>query len=283
MDLVNVAAYRPKRGGFDCEAEARRESRRAHHAEFVFRETAVGLADGSYDFRFEVRLPVHEIDDFSRVVPHQQAVDRKVAAFDIFLRGLRVNDAVRVAAITIAHVRAERGHLDFEAITRNQDHSELRTDRDALGEQPHHLFRRGIGGHVVIGGLQAEKQVAHASAHQQRLITAAAERVADRVGQFSWRHAVIMRQSGPRREISVLQCSCRARLLRGAALLSLFQRNPDEPLLAAKDEASNIIGLARGAHEFIDALDQELKGLLSIPIRQIANGAEPAGVAKFFS
>src|SRR5258708_40218838 len=54
-------------------------------------------------------------------------------------------------------------------------------------------------------------------------------------------------------------------------------------LLAAEDEASYIVGLPRGAHEFIHALHQELKGLLSIPIRQIANGAEPAGVSKFFS
>src|ERR1700681_4619343 len=68
VDLPDVAAYGPKRGGFDFEAEARRKSHCAHHAEFVFCETALGLADGSNDFRFEVRLPADEIEHFFRVV-----------------------------------------------------------------------------------------------------------------------------------------------------------------------------------------------------------------------
>ncbi len=205
VDLAGVAAYRPKRCGFDFESETCGESHRAHHAEFIFSKTAVGLADGSNDFRFEVSLPAHEIEHLSRVVAHQQPVDGKVAALNVLLRRLRINHTVRVPAITVAHVRAKRGNFDFETITRNQDHSELRTDRDALREQAYHLFWRGIGGHVVIGGLAAEKQVAHTSAHKQGLVTVAAERIADRVGHFARRHAVIMRQMGRRREVRVFE------------------------------------------------------------------------------
>ena len=128
MYLLDVAAYRPKRFGFDFESETRREAYRAHHAEFVFRKTTVGRADGADDFCLEVGLPAHEIEHFSRVMRHQQAVDRKVAAPHIFLRGTCVDHTVRVAAITVAHVRAERGNFDLQTITRNQDHSELCPD-----------------------------------------------------------------------------------------------------------------------------------------------------------
>src|SRR5258708_8980496 len=68
VDLADVAAYRPKRFGFDFESETRGESHRAHHAEFVFCKTAVGLADGFNCFRFEGSLAAHEIQHFSPVV-----------------------------------------------------------------------------------------------------------------------------------------------------------------------------------------------------------------------
>ena len=128
MYLLDVAAYRPKCCGFDLESEARCEAYRAHHAEFVFRKTPVGLADGADDFGLEVGPPAHEIEHFPRVVRHQQAVDRKVASPHIFLRSICVDHTVRVAAITVAHVRAERGNFDLQTITRNQDHSELCPD-----------------------------------------------------------------------------------------------------------------------------------------------------------
>src|SRR5882762_3949525 len=49
-DLVyfgDVAAYGVKSFGFDFKSEARRESYRAHHAELIFFEPAVGFADGA--------------------------------------------------------------------------------------------------------------------------------------------------------------------------------------------------------------------------------------------
>src|SRR6266849_1177159 len=73
-----------------------------------------------------------------------------------------------------------------------------------------------------------------------------------------------MRQTRPRRESSALECT-------------------GQGLAAAEDEAGDVIRLASGTDKFIDALHQELKGLLRIPIGQGANGAEPALVSKFFS
>ncbi len=228
MDLRHVLANGAKRCSFDFEAETRRESHRSHHAEFVFRETAAGLADGSNDFGFEVGLSAHEIEHFSRVVPHQQSVDRKVSALHIFLRGLRINDTVWVPAITVAHVRAECGNFDLQSIVWNENHPELHAHRDTLRKKRHSLLGRRIGRHVVIGGLATEKQVAHAAAHHQRLVAAATERVADRVGQFAWRHAVIMRQSGPRGEIGVFE-SFRERLFVPNVVGARLPRRPFFP------------------------------------------------------
>ena len=140
MDLADLAAYRPKRFSFDFKSETRRESHRAHHAQFVFCETAVGLADGSNDFCFEVGLSAHEIEHFSRVVPHQQAVDRKVAALHIFPRGLCVDDPVRVAAVTVGDVGAEGRDLHLEEVAavvaraEDFDHAEAGADGDGAAE-----------------------------------------------------------------------------------------------------------------------------------------------------
>ncbi len=174
---------------------------------------------------------------------HQQAVNGKVAALHVFLRRLRINHAVRVAAVAVAQIRAERGNFNLETIPRNQNHAELRANSDGLRKKCHHLFGSGVGGHVVVGGLASQEQVAHTSSYEQRLITVAAERVADRVGKFAWCHVVIIRQTGPQREVCVLDSF-------GGGLP------------AAKDEAGDVIRLARDADEFIHATHQELKSLL---------------------
>src|SRR5258708_10564008 len=204
------------------------------------------------------------IEPFGVFMTHQQAVDGKVAGVNILLGRFRINHTVRVAAVAVAHIRAECGGFGLAPITRNQDYPELRANGDALRKKCHRLLRRRIGCYIIVSRLTAQEQVANASAHEQRLITTAPERVTDRVGHFAWRHDVIMRQTEPRREIDVLE-SCRERLF------------------GAKDEASDVVGLAGGGPQLIDALHQELKGLLRIPIRQIANGAEPTLGAEFFS
>src|SRR5713226_962727 len=123
MDLGHVQANGAKRFGFDLEAESRGESHRTHHAQFVFRETAAGLADGSNDFSFQVSLSANVVEHFAAVVAHQQAVDGKVAALNVLLRRLRIDDTVRVAAVAVAHIRAEGSYFHFQPIPRNQDYA----------------------------------------------------------------------------------------------------------------------------------------------------------------
>ena len=115
-----------------------------------------------------------------------------------------------MAAVAVANIRTEGSHFDFQSVTRNQDYAELRANRNAFREQFHYLFRLRIGCYVVVGGLAAKQQIAHTSAHKQRLVTIAAERLANQIGHFAWGHAVIMRQTGRRRESCVFESSAGA-------------------------------------------------------------------------
>src|ERR1051326_7200375 len=73
-----------------------------------------------------------------------------------------------MAAIAVAEIAAKGGHFDRAALILdgNQHHSELFTNRQGLGKNADYLLRRGIGGDVIIGGLQAKQQIAHTSAYQ---------------------------------------------------------------------------------------------------------------------
>src|SRR5712692_11979383 len=102
-----MAANGAKCCGFNFETEPRGEAHRAHHAEFVFRETANGLADSSNCFCFEVGLSADEVEHFAAVMAHQQAIDGKVAALHILLRRFRINHTVWVASVAVTHVRTK--------------------------------------------------------------------------------------------------------------------------------------------------------------------------------
>ena len=127
-----MSSNRFESGLLNAESEAGRETYRAHHAEFVFREAAPRFTDGANDPGFQVGLPADKVENLAVVVTHQQAVDGEVAALHVFLRRLRINHAVRVAAIAVTHIRAEGRHFYFPAIPRNQGDTELRAHGHAL-------------------------------------------------------------------------------------------------------------------------------------------------------
>src|ERR1051326_5245192 len=82
-----------------------------------------------------------------------------------------------MAAIAVAEIAAKGGHFDRAALILDGDqhHSELFTNREGLGKNADYLLRRGIGGDVIIGGLLAKQQIAHASANQIALEAALAQ------------------------------------------------------------------------------------------------------------
>ena len=73
-------------------------------------------------------------------------------------------------------VAAEGGHFDAGGIVVHQDHSEVRANQAGMGEKLDDPFRQRAGGDVEILRLNAQKQIAHRTAHQPRLVAGGAER-----------------------------------------------------------------------------------------------------------
>ena len=178
----------------DCVSEAGSEAHRAEHAKLVFGKPALGFADSANNAGGEVGASANIIEHFTGVMFHEQAVDGEVAARNVFLRSVRVNDLVWMAAIGIANVAAERSDFNLVAVAGNKDYTELGTDTKGIGKQLHDLSGRGVGGYVVIGWIAIEQNVADTTADQQGLIAVLLKRCADRIGQFSGIHVLIMRQ-----------------------------------------------------------------------------------------
>ncbi len=113
VDFARVSADGDESCGFDGVAETRSEADGAQHAEFVFSETAGGVADGADDSCGKISAAADEVEDFAGVVAHQQAVDSEIAALDIFFGSLGIDDLVGMAAVGITDIGAEGGDFDF--------------------------------------------------------------------------------------------------------------------------------------------------------------------------
>ena len=77
-------------------------------------------------------------------------VNCEVAPADVFLRGIRIDDAVRVAAIGVTNVGAERRHFDLGVILNNQNHAEFCAHGKAVWKQLLHPLGTRVRGDVVI-------------------------------------------------------------------------------------------------------------------------------------
>ena len=176
-------------GGIDLVIEARGETHGAQHAEFVFFETAVGIADGADDSFFQVVLAADEIENLVGGGIQHHAVDGEVAALRVFAGIFGEADFVGMAAIGVAEVGTEGGDFDRLAgvlasafgglcggnFGRNQDDSELLAYGVGLGEDLHDLWRGGVGGDVEVGGVAAEEDVADAASGEESLVAVEAE------------------------------------------------------------------------------------------------------------
>jgi len=181
-------------GGFDGIAEASGKTNCAQHAQFVLRETSFGLADGANDPGLKIVLAANIVEDLAGIVAHQQTVDGEVAAGDIFLWSLGVDHAVRMPTIGVTHIRAKRGNFNLALMASDENNAELRADSHASGEKLQDALGSSVGGHVDIGGLAIEENISHTAANEQRLVSVADQRIANRFGKFAGIHGLIMRQ-----------------------------------------------------------------------------------------
>ena len=102
-----------------------------------------------------------------------------------------------MTTIGVANVAAKGGDFNFVAVAGYEDDTELSTHTDGIRKQLHELSRRGVGGYVVIGRIAIEQKIAHTTTDQQGLIAVLLKGGADRIGEFSGIHVLIMRQPVP--------------------------------------------------------------------------------------
>src|SRR6266852_3624511 len=100
---------------------------------------------------------------------HEQPIDREIAPLRILLRCAGVLDSVRMPPIGITDIRAKRGNLNLHPVSWHGNHAKLRANRDAFGKNRQDLLWSGIRRYVVIDWRAAQQEIAHTSAHQQRL------------------------------------------------------------------------------------------------------------------
>lgn len=174
--------------------EAGREANDAQHAELVFFEAAVRVADGADDPVAEIALAADVVEErggeaaglaMQDGIEHH-AVDGEVAAEDVFAGARGEADFGGMAAVEISDIAAKGGDFgeDFAAVdcVADEDDAELGADGKGAGEQRQDGVGMRAGGHVKVFGLDAEEEVAHAAAGEIRLVAGGAEALHDAFG-----------------------------------------------------------------------------------------------------
>jgi len=100
------------RSGIDPVVEARGETHGSEHAQLVFGEAAVGIADGAHDSGCEVVTPADEVEDLVGGGIEHHAIDGEVAPQDVLARIAGEAHFIGMTSVGVAYVRAESGDLD---------------------------------------------------------------------------------------------------------------------------------------------------------------------------
>src|SRR5579885_198708 len=102
---------RAERLGLDIEAEPGCEAHCAQHAQMIFAESALRVADSPDDSLLEIAAAADEIEHLARRRLHQQRIDREIAPHYVLARIGFELDSPRPAAILIRMIAAKGGHF----------------------------------------------------------------------------------------------------------------------------------------------------------------------------
>ena len=150
-------------GGFDAPLADGGKADGAQEAEAVFAEAAEGVADGAQEAGAEVVETADVVDDLLGDGVVEEGVDGEVAALGVVLGG-GVGDGGGVAAILVAAVGAEGGHIVGDAVQDHEHHAEGLAHANALGgEEGGDLLGGGGGGDVDVFDGRAAEGIAHAA------------------------------------------------------------------------------------------------------------------------
>lgn len=135
----------------------------------IFAKTDFRVADGADKAALEIRAAADEIENFTGVRIHHEAIDGEIAADRVLAGAAFEMNAGGAAAVSVIAITAKRGHLDLRTGVADQDDAKVGADRAGAGEQIQDFGGRGVGGNVEILWGTPEQEVANAAADEVRL------------------------------------------------------------------------------------------------------------------
>ncbi len=155
--------------GFDGKAGLGGKAHRAQHAHRIFPIAFVRVADDAHQLLAHVGQAVLEIQHAFGVRVVVQRIEGEVASLGILFAGAKhvvtQHPAVFVHRMITATGGTEGRHLDRFVAEHHMHQLEPASDQARAAKHPVYLFRMGIGGNVIVLGLEAEQQVAHRTAN----------------------------------------------------------------------------------------------------------------------
>lgn len=171
-------------GGVDGEAESRCKANGAHHAQAIFGEAAIGIADGADEAGGKVGLPAHIIEDGLAFGVVEEAVDGEIAAEGIVLGGGEGN-GIGAAAILIAAIGAEGRHIKGFPAAHHENHAKGFAHGNRLPRKERfNLFGERARGNIDIVHAPPQKRIAHASARKEGCVPGGAQMPGNGFGCF---------------------------------------------------------------------------------------------------
>ena len=156
-------AHGPPGLGLDSKAQPGGKADGPQQAYAIFVKARRRLANGPNDPVVQVGLPAHIIDDRVRQRVKKHAVDGEITPQRV-LPGRAEADRYGVTTVVIGSIRPKRRHLIGHALQDDEDHPELRPDRDRLWKYLLDLGGPGIRGDIEVFGLNAQQAVPHTAA-----------------------------------------------------------------------------------------------------------------------
>ena len=175
--LGGVTADGLEVGRTDVEVKLGGEADGAHHADGVFAETNVGVADGTDTARLEVAEATYIVDDGEVIDVVEESVDGEVTAKGIFLRGTEgvVLELIEPVGLIGDGVRrrglAEGGSLNDLFAKDDMGQAETTADEVAVTELALDFVGARISADIEIFWGTAEKEVADGTADKVSLVT----------------------------------------------------------------------------------------------------------------
>ena len=170
--LRGVATDGLEVGGADVEVELGGEANGTHHADGIFAETDVGVADGADAAGLEVTETTDVINDGEVVNVVEEAVDGEVTTEGIFLGGAEgvilelvetvglIGDGIRGRGLT------ERGGLDNLFAKDDMGETEATANKIAIAELALDFVGAGIGADIEVFGGATKEEIADGTADE---------------------------------------------------------------------------------------------------------------------